>query len=44
MEIIKKVIAPAARLTGSHVLIADEDLITLILVLFSSLSQFIDYT
>jgi hypothetical protein len=36
MDIIKKVITPAARLSGSQVFIADEDRITLYLVLFSS--------
>ena len=41
-EIIKKVIAPAARLSGSQVLIAEEVLVTLLL--FQSLSQFIDCT
>jgi hypothetical protein len=33
------VIAPAARLSGSQVLIADEDLITLSLVSFNSLAN-----
>jgi hypothetical protein len=39
IDITKNVIAPAARLSGSQVLIADEDLITPFLMLFSS--QFI---
>jgi hypothetical protein len=41
MEIIKKVITPVARLSGSQVFIADEDRITLCLVLFRPGSQFI---
>jgi hypothetical protein len=42
MDNIKKVITPAARLSGSQVFIADEDRITLYLVLFRPGSQFID--
>jgi hypothetical protein len=42
MDISKKVIAPAARLSGNHVFIADEDRITLYPVAFRSYSQFID--
>jgi hypothetical protein len=44
IDIIKKVIALATRLRGNQVFIADEDLITLYLVLFMTQSQFIDCT
>jgi hypothetical protein len=37
MVMIKKVITPAATLSGSQVLIADEDLITVSLEMFNSL-------
>ena len=43
IDMIKKVIALATRLRGNQVFIADEDLITLYLVLFRAQSQFIDY-